>query len=135
MQIMPETADRYGVADPFDPEANIRGGARYLRFLHDLFPNRLPLVLAAYNAGESVVLRHNGIPPYREMRQYVDRVLDHYARRGLGQSAPATLPVPPPVAAAQALFSLPGPVVLRIEYADGALLYTNVPSASSSRPR
>jgi soluble lytic murein transglycosylase len=78
MQLMPGTAGRYAVTNTFDPETNIRGGVRHLRYLHDLFPGQLPLALAAYNAGENVVLRHNGIPPYPETRQYVNRVLRYY---------------------------------------------------------
>jgi hypothetical protein len=86
MQLMPSTADRYAVANSFDPAANIRGGVRYLRFLHDMFSGQLSLVLAAYNAGENVVLRYNGIPPYAETREYVKRVLRFY---GTPDSAPA----------------------------------------------
>lgn len=80
MQLMPGTAGRYAVPNSFDPETNIRGGVRYLRFLRELFPGHLPLALAAYNAGEKVVLRYNGIPPYPETRQYVNRVLRYYGR-------------------------------------------------------
>jgi len=78
MQLMPGTARRYAIRDTFDPEANIRGGVRYLRFLQDLFPGQLALALAAYNAGENAVVRYNGIPPYPETRQYVNRVLQFY---------------------------------------------------------
>jgi len=80
MQLMPGTAGRYAVINAFDPEANIRGGIRYLRFLQDVFPGQLSLALAAYNAGENVVLRYNGIPPFRETRQYISRVLRFYGR-------------------------------------------------------
>ena len=73
MQLMPETARRYAVADPYEPTANIEGGVKYLRFLLDQF--ELKLALAAYNAGEAAVRRFGGIPPYPETRQYVDRVL------------------------------------------------------------
>lgn len=83
MQLMPATAERFGVHDPFDPVANIQGGARYLRFLLDEFQN-LNLALAAYNAGEGAVMRYgNTIPPYEETQTYVSRVLrfyDHYRR-------------------------------------------------------
>jgi hypothetical protein len=78
MQLMPGTAGRYAVTNAFDPERNIRGGVRHLRFLHDLFPGQISLALAAYNAGENVVLRYNGIPPYPETRLYVNRVLRYY---------------------------------------------------------
>ncbi len=78
MQLMPGTAATYGVEDPFDPIANIQGGARYLRKLMDQFQH-LSLVLAAYNAGENAVIRYgNAIPPYDETRTYVSRVLSFY---------------------------------------------------------
>lgn len=78
MQLMPGTADRFGVGDPFDPLANLHGGARYLRWLMDKF-NNLQLALAAYNAGEGAVIRYgNTIPPYEETRTYVARVLNFY---------------------------------------------------------
>ena len=79
MQLMPQTARRYGVRDSFDPSQNIHGGARYLRFLVDRFENNLELVVAAYNAGENAVERYGrSIPPYRETRQYVPRVMTLY---------------------------------------------------------
>jgi len=81
MQLMPKTAKRYGVKDRKDPEQNIRGGAAYLHDLMQQFHNNLPLVLAAYNAGEDAVVRHgNRIPPYAETRRYVPRVLSLYHR-------------------------------------------------------
>lgn len=81
MQLMPGTAKRYGVADAFDPEQNIDGGARYLRDLIRMFKGDLSLVLAAYNAGENAVARNrNRIPEYRETLQYVPKVLAHYRR-------------------------------------------------------
>jgi len=75
MQLMPETAASLGVGDPFDPRENIEGGVRHLRALMDQFDNNLPLVLAAYNAGRQAVIAHRGIPPYRQTRQYVSRIL------------------------------------------------------------
>jgi soluble lytic murein transglycosylase-like protein len=74
MQLMPGTAARFGVGDPFDPRQNIFGGVSYLRFLLDLFGGDIALVAAAYNAGENAVIRWNGVPPYRETRGYVGRV-------------------------------------------------------------
>jgi len=73
MQLMPATARRFNVADPYNPQANIEGGIKYLRVLLDRFPERL--ALAAYNAGEAAVERFRGIPPYAETRDYVTRVL------------------------------------------------------------
>lgn len=79
MQLMPQTARRYGVRNLYDPAQNIQGGARYLRDLMGKFNNDLPLVLAAYNAGEDAIAQHgNRIPPYRETRSYVPRVLGLY---------------------------------------------------------
>ena len=81
MQLMPQTARRYGVADAFDPRQNLQGGARYLRDLLRLFDNDLRLALAAYNAVEHAVMKHgNRIPPYGETLRYVPLVLDFYAR-------------------------------------------------------
>ena len=79
MQLMPATARRYGVSDSFDPAQNLHGGAKYLRDLLTLFNSDMSLALAAYNAGENAVIRHgNRIPPFRETRNYVPRVLDYY---------------------------------------------------------
>jgi hypothetical protein len=75
MQLMPKTAAILGVGDPFDPRENIEGGVRHLRSLMDRFDGNLPLVLAAYNAGHRAVIRHGGVPPYRETRRYVNRIL------------------------------------------------------------
>lgn len=79
MQLMPATAARYGVADPLDVDANLRGGMRYLCDLFALF-GRAELALAAYNAGEGAVARHgNAIPPYAETQAYVPRILARHA--------------------------------------------------------
>ena len=87
MQLMPLTAKRYGLRNPFDPAENISAGARYLKDLLALFDNNLELALAAYNAGENAVIRHGRqIPPYAETRRYVPLVVAHY-RRLSGQSA------------------------------------------------
>lgn len=76
MQLMPETARRFGSENALEPKANLRAGTRYLRFLLDHFDNRQDLALAAYNAGEGAVQRHGGsIPPYPETRRYVPAVL------------------------------------------------------------
>jgi len=79
MQLMPETAKRYGVKNRLDPTQNISGGARYLRDLIRMFNNDLQLAVAAYNAGENAVDRHSGVPPYPETQQYVEKVRRLYA--------------------------------------------------------
>ena len=73
MQLMPETARQYAVADPYDPASNIEAGIKHLKSLLDRLPKAL--ALAAYNAGEAAVQRFNGIPPYRETQDYVSRIL------------------------------------------------------------
>ena len=77
MQLMPETAQHLGVEDPFAPEQNLRGGGRYLRSLIDRYGD-LTRALAAYNAGPEAVDHYGGLPPYRETRAYVERVLTYY---------------------------------------------------------
>lgn len=78
MQLMPETARELSIADPYDPAQNLAGGTRYLRDLLDRFDGSLELALAGYNAGPEAVLRYGGVPPYRETRDYVRRILDLY---------------------------------------------------------
>lgn len=81
MQLIPSTARRFGVRNPLDPEENISGGVRYLKYLSQVFPSDLRLVLAAYNAGEAAVIRHNEVPHYPETEQYVYRVGKAYGER------------------------------------------------------
>jgi soluble lytic murein transglycosylase-like protein len=78
MQLMPETASRVNVANPFNPRENIEGGVRHFKYLLSLFNNDLKLSLAAYNAGENLVSQLGAIPPYRETIDYVQKVLDFY---------------------------------------------------------
>jgi soluble lytic murein transglycosylase-like protein len=81
MQLMPATAERYGVNNPLDPKQNIYGGAAYLRDLLALFGNDLKLAIAAYNAGEGAVMQFgHRIPPYRETVEYVPKVMSYYKR-------------------------------------------------------
>jgi soluble lytic murein transglycosylase-like protein len=79
MQLMPDTASRFGVADRYDPRDNVHGGARYLKFLLNRFGQDVRLALAAYNAGEDAVARNGGrIPPFTETMAYVPKVLKVY---------------------------------------------------------
>jgi soluble lytic murein transglycosylase-like protein len=87
MQLIPATAERFGVSDVFDPKANIYGGTKYLSWLMTYFKGDIKLVLAAYNAGEKSVEKYdNNIPPYKETINYVKKVfkfLDYYKTRPL----------------------------------------------------
>ncbi len=74
MQLIPETAQRFGVKHAFDPAENVKGGLAYLRWLLAFFQGNVPLVAAAYNAGERAVEKHRGIPPYAETQQYVRKI-------------------------------------------------------------
>jgi soluble lytic murein transglycosylase-like protein len=108
MQLMPETAQAYGVDNVYDPRRNLRAGATHLRDLLRRYDGDLHLALAAYNAGPEAVERYGGVPPYSETRNYVIRVLarlDEERRRG---SDPA--------------------VVFRYRDAGGALVLSNVPA-------
>ena len=89
MQLIPATADRFGVSDPFDPVENIKGGASYLDWLMKEFSGNPVHVLAAYNSGENSVKGHNGAPPFPETRAYVPKVLAAWqVARGLCQTPP-----------------------------------------------
>ncbi len=90
MQLMPQTASSLQVRDSFEPESNIEGGVRYLRYLINVYNGHLPLALAAYNAGEKAVARYGGIPPYAETQGYVKRVLSlykQYSKEPRGETA------------------------------------------------
>ena len=75
MQLIPETSERFNIQNPYDPAQNIRGGLTYLRWLLAYFEGDIALVAAAYNAGEGTVERYRGVPPYKETRAYVQRIL------------------------------------------------------------
>jgi hypothetical protein len=127
MQLMPDTAERYAVTNVFDPETNIRAGVRYLRSLHDRFPGQPSLALAAYNAGVGAVLRHNGIPPYPETRQYVNRVLRVYRRSDASPDRAATPASARKIRTEVVQAALSAPPVFRKVDANGVPLYTNLP--------
>ncbi len=80
MQLMPETAKRFGVKNPYNLKQNIFGAARYLRYLLNLFHNNIILATAAYNAGENIVKKYQGIPPIDETRNYVKKVLTFFKK-------------------------------------------------------
>jgi hypothetical protein len=87
MQLIPSTAERFGVKDPFNPVDNLKGGIAYLNWLMRRFAGNVEWVLAAYNAGEGAVERHQGVPPYQETQSYVKKILAHYQK--------TTHPIPP----------------------------------------
>ncbi|MEE8585919.1 MAG: lytic transglycosylase domain-containing protein [Acidobacteriota bacterium] len=115
MQLHPDTARRFGVKDVFDPADNIKGGVKYLQHLRRNFDD-IELILAAYNAGENAVLRHDGIPPYRETRSYVKKVLKIYDPRQFESPSAQRRPR-----------------VYRVVLPDGRILLTNVPSREVER--
>jgi len=112
MQLMPATAERLGVRNPFDPEQNIRGGTQHIRSLLDAFGNDLKLSLAAYNAGENLVQKIGRIPNYRETHDYVRLVTQRYGRNTM---------TPPQATASQETQAY------RFVDRDGVVNLTNVP--------
>jgi len=98
MQLMPATAERFGVTNSFDPIANIHGGTRYLRWLLKTFEGNADLAVAAYNAGEGNVWKYQGVPPFRETVTYINRIARHVRKaidekRIASGSATATIAV------------------------------------------
>jgi soluble lytic murein transglycosylase len=78
MQIMPENLERLQISDPFDPWENIMGGTRYFKMMLQRFKGKLPLSLAAYNAGPTAVDRYQSIPPFKETENYIEKVMRYY---------------------------------------------------------
>lgn len=94
MQLIPATAQRFGVRNPFDPRQNILGGVSYLRYLLHLFGGNLPLSLAAYNAGEERVIRSGGVPAIPETEHYVRAITRLYSSQDAGSAAAAAQRAP-----------------------------------------
>ena len=160
MQLMPETAAVLGVRDAFDPYENINAGTRHLRAMLDRFARDVRLAVAAYNAGERAVLSFRGVPPYRETRNYVSRVMQLYrggrdtgrvtasATPGTGVSvaarpAPVSVAVRPTPTPVRRTPSRPaddnpqqyGSDVQRFIGVDGTVTYINVPGTRMASAR
>jgi soluble lytic murein transglycosylase-like protein len=118
MQLIPATARRYGVRDSFDPQQNVDGGVRYLKFLLEKFKGNIDLSLAAYNAGENLVERLGRIPPITETRNYVRKIRAIYKQ-------PAAVAAPPPVMIAE---DTPG--IYRSTDGSGIVHFSNVGPAN-----
>jgi soluble lytic murein transglycosylase-like protein len=119
MQLIPSTARRFGVANVFNPVENIEGGARYLRYLLNLYSGDYPLALAAYNAGEQAVAKYGGVPPFPETQNYLVQVRKQMeAAQGAGQENP--------VAAKPDARVPSGPAhILEIREPDGSVRYVS----------
>lgn len=89
MQLMPQTASRLGVANSFDPKANVEGGTSYLRMLLERYNFDIIKALAAYNAGPQRVEQYRGVPPYHETQAYVARIIREFNRRKLAEQKAA----------------------------------------------
>lgn len=101
MQLMPSTAAQLGVADPFDPKANVEAGAAHLSALLDLYHDDPVKALAAYNAGAHRVKQYNGVPPYRETRAYINKIVrDFNAKKRAQMKAAGVMNVSSPAKAA-----------------------------------
>ncbi len=87
MQLLPNTAIRFGVDDPYDPDQNIMGGTKYLKYLIKMFDGDLKLVLSAYNAGENLIKKINRIPNYSETKRYVKKIIEIYGDKSVPVNA------------------------------------------------
>jgi soluble lytic murein transglycosylase-like protein len=111
MQLIPETAQRFSVGNPYDPAQNVEAGTTYLKSLLDRYDGDLNKSLAAYNAGEGAVDRSGGVPAFRETRQYVQKVTHAYFQPGSGRDS--------------VLWSPPRPHVRRATDSSGRVVFTN----------
>ena len=126
MQLMPETADQYGVKHIFDPEENVAAGARYLAYLLGVYAGDVSRSLAAYNAGENAVARYGGVPPFQETQVYVHKGMTAYygkAALGGGFGKPTT----------QTWASRPRPVRVERDAHDRPLITTSAPTRRPDR--
>ena len=121
MQLIPETAERFGVRDPYDPVQSLQGGMAYLRWLLAYFQGDVRLTLAGYNAGEGAVVRYGGVPPYAETRAYVDKITRVYGRLAHPPVAPVARPVVLNASPAKPVF----PSVVRVTSAPSWSVATN----------
>jgi soluble lytic murein transglycosylase-like protein len=111
MQLIPSTAQRFGVGNPYDPVQNVEGGTTYLKALLDRYNGDLTKSLAAYNAGERAVDVNGGVPPYLETQRYVQKITDAYFRPGSGRIT--------------TLWTAPRAPVRREVESDGRVVFTN----------
>ena len=111
MQLIPETAQRYGVGNPFDPAQNVEGGTMYLKWLLQRYNGDLAKTLAAYNAGEHAVDINRGVPWYPETRRYIRKVTDAYFQPSSGRD--------------QSLWAQPRSLVRKEVDSNGRVVFTN----------
>jgi soluble lytic murein transglycosylase-like protein len=128
MQLIPETGKRFGVSDFYNPMQNIEGGVRYLKFLSDMFPGNIPLILAAYNSGENRVARLNRVPAIKETQDYVRKIQAIY--KPSNSSALAAAAQAPPVPIVESAPAAPAPAPANTIYtkvdARGVMHFSNV---------
>ncbi len=120
MQLIPATARRFGVSNVFNPVENIQGGARYLRYLLDLYNWDYPLALAAYNAGEAAVAKYGGVPPYRETQNYLNLVGKQLSSQKAKRSA-----MPAPAAAKTVETAVGQAHIQQVTDPDGSVHYVS----------